>query len=226
MNHIGFIMDGNRRFAEKLSTMITLGHKQWGETLETVIGYCLDAGISYASFWALSRENILERSETELVYIYNLLRTKFPPMIERFQKADIVFEAVGDFWILPPDIRQIILDAIEKTACDTPKMTVIFALGYSGQDEIVRGVKRCIAEWIDPRGLDEKTFLTYLDTGRYPPPDLIVRTGGNIRHSGYFLYQSAYSEYYFTEKLWPEFDKAEFEKALTYYSWVKRNFGK
>lgn len=219
-------MDGNRRFAEKLSTIITLGHKRWGDTLEHVIEWCYNEGISYASFWALSKENILERSETEINYIYGLLREKFPPMIERFQKGNIVLEAIGDFWILPPDIRQIILGAIEKTACETPKMTVVLAIGYSGQDEIIRGVKRCIAEWIDPRGLDEKTFLTYLDTGRYPPPDLIVRTGGNIRHSGYFLYQSAYSEYYFTEKLWPEFDKAEFDKALTYYSWVKRNFGK
>lgn len=226
MNHIGFIMDGNRRYAEKLSTIVTLGHKRWGDTLEAVIWYCLDAGITYASFWALSKENILERSETEINYIYGLLREKFPPMIERFQKGNIVFEAVGDFWILPPDIRTILLDAIEKTASSTPKMTVIFAIAYSGQDEIVRGVKRCIAEWIDPNELDEKTFLTYLDTSRYPPPDLIVRTGGNIRHSGYFLYQSAYSEYYFTEKLWPEFDQWEFKKVLEYFAWVKRNFWK
>lgn len=226
MDHIGFIMDGNRRFAEKLSTIVTLGHKRWGDTLEQVIEWCYDEGISYASFWALSKENILERSETEINYIYGLLREKLPPMIERFQKGNIVFEAIGDLWILPPDIRTILLDAIEKTASSTLKMTVIFAIAYSGQDEIIRGVKRCIAEWIDPAGLDDKTFLTYLDTGRYPPPDLIVRTGGNIRHSGYFLYQSAYSEYYFTEKLWPEFDQVEFDKALMYYAWVKRNFGK
>ncbi len=226
MNHIGFIMDGNRRFAKKLSTAIMFGHKQWGETLEVVIGYCLDSGISYASFWALSKENILERSEAELNYIYTLLEQKIPSLVEKFQKGNICLDFVGDLWLLPSRIRILIHDALQATYSELPKMTVILALGYSGQDEIIRGVKQCISEWIDQSELDEKTFLTYLDTGRYPPPDLIVRTGGNIRHSGYFLYQSAYSEYYFTEKLWPEFDQEEFDRALTYYAWVKRNFGK
>lgn len=148
--------------------------------------------------------------------IYGLFREKFPKMIENFQSHHIQFEVVGDLWLLPSDVRTLVMEALEKTACETPRMTVIFALGYSGQDEIVRGVKRCIVEGIDPTTLNEKEFLTYLDTGRYPPPDLIVRTGGNIRHSGYFLYQSAYCEYYFTEKLWPEFDQEEFEKVLKY----------
>jgi undecaprenyl diphosphate synthase len=85
-------------------------------------------------------------------------------------------------------------------------------------------VKRCIAEGIAIEDLSEKEFLTYLDTGKYPPPDLIVRTGGNIRHSGYFLYQSAYSEYYFTDILWPEFDRQAYNDAITYFDTVHRNF--
>ncbi len=103
-------------------------------------------------------------------------------------------------------------------------MTFILALAYSGQDEIIRGIK----DWVASRGylepLDEKKFLTFLETGIFPPPDLIVRTGGNIRHSGYFLYQSAYSEYYFTETLWPDFKKEDLDQAMEYYDGIKRNF--
>lgn len=87
-------------------------------------------------------------------------------------------------------------------------------------------MRRVLVEGIDPKTLDEKTFLTYLDTGKYPPPDLIVRTGGQIRHSGFFLYHSAYSEYFFTETLWPDFGKGDFDKAIEFYNSIKRNFGK
>lgn len=87
-------------------------------------------------------------------------------------------------------------------------------------------MKRCISEGIDPTTLSEKGFLQYLDSGKYPPPDLIVRTGGNIRHSGFFLYHSAYSEYYFTETLWPDFDQEAFDKVIQYYDIIQRNFGK
>lgn len=226
MQHIGFIMDGNRRYAKKLSNLVTFGHKKWGDTLENVISYALEAQIPFVSFWALSKENILERSTEELGAIYTLIIEKFPKLVEKFIHAHIALEVVWDLWLLPSDTRMALIHAMEQTQNPTPKMTVILALGYSGQDEIVRGVKRAISEWVDPTTLTEKEFLTYLDTGRYPPPDLIVRTGGNIRHSGYFLYQSAYSEYYFTDVLWPEFDKWEFQKALSYFDGVKRNFGK
>ena len=105
-------------------------------------------------------------------------------------------------------------------------MTAILAVAYSGQDEIVRGIKKCISAGVDLLKLTEKEFLSYLDTGAYPPPDLIVRTGGRNRHSGYFLYQSAYSEYFFTDTLWPDFSAKDFEEALNSYRASERNFGK
>lgn len=105
-------------------------------------------------------------------------------------------------------------------------MKLILAFAYSGQDEIVRGVRRAIAEGVDPSTLDEKSLLAYLDTGRYPPPDLIVRTGGSIRHSGFLLYHSAYSEYYFTPTLWPDFGRSDFDQAIEQYNSTKRNYGK
>jgi ditrans,polycis-polyprenyl diphosphate synthase len=128
MQHIGFIMDGNRRFAKKLSTIVSLGHARGGDTLEAVIGYVFESNIAYASFWALSRENILERSEIELSAIYALIREKFPKMVKNFQANQIALEVVGDMWLLPPDIRDILFSAIDTTRTDTPRMTVIFAL--------------------------------------------------------------------------------------------------
>ncbi len=225
MQHIGFIMDGNRRWAKKLGNIVSFGHEKGWESIDRVLQMCLSAGISFVSMWALSRENITERSSEEVATIFNILRTKMPKLVELCKKHSIRFETVGDLWALPADIRGLLLDSIEATQGGTA-MTFILALWYGGQDEIVRATKRCLLEWVDPATLDEKTFLTYLDTGTYPPPDLIVRTWGNIRHSGYFLYQSAYSEYYFTDTLWPDFDQAEFDKAVSFYNSVKRNFGK
>jgi undecaprenyl diphosphate synthase len=105
-------------------------------------------------------------------------------------------------------------------------MTFILGIGYGGQDEVIRGIKNFIKQWGDVDTLNETSLLPYLDTGKFPPPDLIIRTGGDIRHSGYFLYQSEYSEYYFTKTLWPDFKKEEFYKAIDTLKGAKRNFWK
>ena len=225
LEHISFIMDGNRRWAKKLSNIASFWHANGGDNIERVLELCLNASIPYVSMWALSKENIIERDKWEISAIYDLIEKKVPRLVEKLIKNSIRFEIVWDLWLLPPYIRSILLDAIEQTETWS-QMTFVLAIGYSGQDEIVRWVKRCIAEWIDPKTLTEKEFLTYLDTGKYPPPSLIVRTGGSIRHSGFFLYQSAYSEYYFTPTLWPDFGWEDFSKALDFFAWVERNFWK
>ena len=225
MKHIGFIMDGNRRWAKKLSTIVSMGHAKWGDNIEPILKLCLDTQIEYVTFWALSKENILERSEEEVGAIFDLLRKKVPTLIKKLIEKSIRFELIGDMWLLPPDVRTILLDAIDQTK-DGTQMTCVFAIGYSGQDEIIRGIKRALSEGIDPKTLDEKSFLTYLDSSRYPPPDLIVRTGGSVRHSGFLLYHSAYSEYFFTETLWPDFGKTDFDQAVAFFNSTKRNFWK
>lgn len=225
LQHIAFIMDGNRRWAKKLSNIVSFWHASGGENIERVLELCSKDSIPYVSMWALSKENILERAKWEIDAIYSLIEKKVPKLVERLVQGSIRFEVVWDLRLLPAHIRSILLDAIDQTKSGQ-NMTFILAIAYSGQDEIIRWVKRCIAEWIDPKTLTEKEFLNYLDTGKYPPPSLIVRTGGSIRHSGFFLYQSAYSEYYFTKTLWPDFGKEEFERALDFFSWVTRNFWK
>lgn len=218
-------MDGNRRWATKLSNLATFWHEKWGDNIEKILMLCLDSEIEFVSMWALSKENILERSEIELAGIFQLFRDKIPKLVEKLIKNSVCLDIVGDLWLVPADIRTLLLESIEKTKGGI-RMTCIFAIGYSWQDEIIRGIKRALAEGIDPKKLDEKTFLTYLDTGRYPPPDLIVRTGGAIRHSGFYLYHSAYAEYFFTDTLWPDFGKDDFDRALESYNSTKRNFWK
>jgi undecaprenyl diphosphate synthase len=218
-------MDGNRRWAKKLSNIVSFGHESGWANVEKVLTLALEAGIPYTSMWALSKENIIERDPIEIATIFRLFEEKVPKLIPKLQKAGIRMEIIGDLWLVSPAVRTILLDAIEATKAGD-KMTFILAVAYSGQDEIVRWVKRAIAEGVDPQTLTEREFLTYLDSGRYPPPDLIVRTGGSIRHSGFYLYQSAYSEYYFTDTLWPDFGALDFEKALDAYALSGRNFGK
>jgi undecaprenyl diphosphate synthase len=225
LEHIAFIMDGNRRWAKKLSNIASFGHASGGDNVEKVLALALDAKIPYVSMWALSKENILERDKLEIDTIFGLFEEKIPKLIPKLQNAGIRLEIIGDLWLVPASIRTLLLDAMEATKTWT-QMTFVLAIAYSWQDEIVRAVKRCIAEWIDPKTLTEHEFLSYLDSGKYPPPDLIVRTGGSIRHSGFFLYQSAYSEYYFTDTLWPDFGPIDFQKALDVYALTGRNFGK
>lgn len=225
LKHIGFIMDGNRRWAKKISNIASFWHEKWWDNIENVLELCLGAHIEYVSLWALSKENILERSQVEIAGIFQLFREKIPKLVDKLIEKSVRLDIVGDLWLVPSDIRTLLLDSIERTK-NGAQMTCIFAIGYSGQDEIVRGIKRVIAEWIDPNKLDEKSFLTYLDTGKYPPPDLVIRTGGSVRHSGFFLYHSAYSEYFFTDTLWPDFGKEDFDQAVEFYNSTKRNFWK
>lgn len=225
INHIWFIMDGNRRWAKKLKNIVTLGHERGGDNIERVLELCINESIPYVSMWALSKENILQREINEINEIYWLIQKKVPKLIEKLIKNSIRLEVIWDLWLVPIEIRTILIDAIDKTS-QWNKMTFILAIWYSWQDEIIRWVKRCIAEWIDPKLLTEQEFLMYLDSGKYPPPDLIIRTGWSIRHSWFYLYQSAYSEYYFTETLWPDFGYQDLLKALDSYNSSKRNFWK
>ena len=225
MQHIGFIMDGNRRWAKKLGNVASFGHQNGFKKMENVFDMCLKAEIPYVSMWGLSKENITERSEEEIKTLFTIIRTQILSLGQTMKEKSIRFEIVWDLWLLPADVREVLLNTIELTK-EGVAMTTIFAVAYSGQDEIVRWIRRCMREGIDPENLTEKEFLQYIDTGSYPPPNVIVRTGGYVRHSGYFLYQSAYSEYFFTDTLWPDFSQKDFDAVIDFYSMQQRNFGK
>ncbi len=193
--------------------------------LDQTLELCVREGIEFVSFWALAKKNIEERSEDELSHIYALLKKEIVRLTPKMVAQSVKFETIGNLDLLPADVNAA-LDLARESTKDCTEHTCILAIGYGGQDEIIRATKRAIEEGIDPATLNEKSFLQYLDSGRFPAPDLIIRTGGDCRHSGYFLYQAEYSEYYFTETLWPDFSEEETYKALNSLKNAKRNFGK
>lgn len=223
--HLGFIMDGNRRWAKRHALATLLGHNRGADVMEEVIEYCLEDGIGTVSFWALAKKNVEERSQEELAYLYRIFIERVAKLRPKLFERDIRFRWIGNRAILPQDLVEN-LDAVQEESSRHASMTLVLAVGYGGQDEIVRAAKRAVAEGADPETLDEKSFAAFMDTGDLPPPDLIVRTGGDIRHSGYFLYQAEYSEYFFSDLLWPDFNRDEFDRAVSSLGAARRNFGK
>lgn len=218
-------MDGNRRWASKKKLPTLMWHKAGFDNAVKIIRYAgKKLGISHLTLWALSKENLIKRDPVELAGIIKLIE-KFEDLIPELQENNIKFETIGDIEKLP-ESSQAVLQKVKEETKNNVGMILVAALVYSGQDEIVRAVKKAVKSWIDIDSLDEKWFKKFLDTADIPAPDLIIRTGWDIRHSGFMLYDSDYSEYYFTQKLWPEFDEKELEKAVATLASAKRNFGK
>lgn len=232
--HIGFILDWNRRWATTRWLIKMLGHTAGVDNIENILDLCLWEKIEFVSMWILAKKNIENRSKEELKHLYSLFRTKIPAFLPNFIKKWIRFETVWDLNLLPDDIKIMLNDVKEKTK-HLNNMTFILGIWYGWQDEIVRWVKDYIKSNLEKiknkpekllEKLNEQSFSEYLDSWKFPPPDLIVRTGWDIRLSWYFLYQSEYSEYYFTKTLWPDFNEDEFYKAYLSLKWAKRNFWK
>lgn len=223
--HIGFIMDGNRRWAKQHLLKSFDGHRRGLGQFQSVVEACVLEGCTHASFWALAKKNIEERSADELAYLYDLIREMIAHFRVEAAQKNLSFGWIGNRTILPPDIVTLLDDAREETSQHTGMM-VIVAIGYGGQDEIIQGIRHLVSQGVDLASLDEKRFAECLSSGSYPPPDLIIRTGGTVRTSGYWLYGSEYSEWYFSDKYWPDFDHSELKKAIASFGGVIRNFGK
>lgn len=225
LQHIGFIMDGNRTWARNNFLPQLEWHRRWYANAENIIEYCLELKIPYVSFWWLSDDNILKRSEEEVAYLFDLLTRGIGWLVNKSIKKNIRLHFVGNYALLRRDC----LDAVAKAEKDTHSCTgmqVIFALWYGWQDEIIRAVRSLALDWYDMDSLVIDDLLGHMDTWAYPPPDLIIRTGWHMRHSGYFLFQSAYSEYAFSEKNWPAFDRKELDTILTDFYERTRKFWK
>ena len=233
--HVGFIMDGNRRWARKHQLEAMLGHGSGGDIVEDVVEWCLNEGIETMSLWVLSHANILKRDKKELAHIYSLLETRIPKLVPRLIEQGVRLGTIGDRSLLPESVCRVLYDAAWATK-DGTKMRCILAIGYGGRDEIIRGMWQLLSYYTSMssmktlreavKNLDEEYFRRYLDSGSYPDPDLIIRTGGDMRTSGYLLYGSEYAEYAFTETLWPDFSEEEFRTILANYHERQRNFGK
>ena len=225
--HIAIIMDGNGRWATKRALPRKAGHKAGAEALENIITAARELGLEHLTVYAFSTEN-WKRSEEEVGAIMDLLRLYLKNYFKKFLKDDVRLRVIGDISRLDKDIQEHILE-IEELSKEKTGLTVHIALNYGGRDEIRRAVTK-IAEDVAagilaPEAITEAVISDALDTAGTPDPELMIRTSGEERISNFLLWQIAYSEFYFSELLWPDFDKKELEKAIYYYQNRERRFG-
>lgn len=226
--HIALIMDGNGRWAKSHNRPRDYGHQQGAKALETVSLYADKIGLSHMTVYAFSTEN-WNRPADEVKGLMNLLRRYLKRNIKDAKKDNLKIRVIGDRLGLPDDIQKLIME-LEETTKDKNGMNLNIALNYGGRDEILRGIKKLLVDLdqkqVDLGAIDEESFAQYLDTATIPDPDLVIRTSGEQRLSNFLTWQSAYSEFYFTDCLWPDFNEKEFDKALEAYKNRDRRFGK
>jgi undecaprenyl diphosphate synthase len=221
--HVGIIMDGNGRWAELRGLPRIEGHRRGAERSNEIIEFSAELGLKILTLYAFSIEN-WQRPSSEVMTLMRLLELYLTKELNRLIKNDIVFKAIGEIWRLPEHIQVIIKETEENTASNKG-MTLVAALSYSGRNEILRAVKKALCSGDRPEELTEEVFDSYLDTAGLPPPDLIIRTSGEMRISNFLLWQGAYSELYFTDTLWPDFTKDELLLAIQDYQRRERRFG-
>ena len=240
LRHLAVIMDGNGRWAKKHHLPRLAGHRAGAESLDRTMHWCKEAGISYLTVYAFSTEN-WKRSKGEVAGLMKLLSHFIKAKEKELIKNGIAFRVIGRREDLSPKLQKEIAALEEKTKGGD--FTLVVALSYGGRDEIVRAAAKLVAQGrlgsnrvglgsaIESRvgeesiRVDEEAFANCLDTAGIPDPDLIVRTSGELRLSNFLLWQAAYAEFYFTDVLWPDFDKAEFDKAIASFSKRERRMG-
>lgn len=225
--HIAIIMDGNRRWARKRGLPTQLGHAQGVKALENVALACQKKGVKYLTVFAFSTEN-WKRSKEEVDYLMELLAKNISDFDKRFENKNVRIKLVGDKNGLPDKLVKGINEIEERTK-DKDGLTVNIAINYGGRAEIVNATKKMLEDIRNGKigeEINENTLSAYMYTKDDPDPDLVIRTAGEIRTSGFLTWQSVYSELYFTETFWPDFDEKELDKAIEEYNKRKRNFGK
>ena len=223
--HIGIIMDGNRRWAEKRGLTVNEGHAAGAKSLEKIINHCLGLGVKTLTVYALSTENWRKRTKEEVRGIFNLILRYFEERKKDYKKKGIKLGVLGEFQAFPRKVARAIGEIL-KIVKKHERLKVNLALNYGGRDEILNAIKKIIKEKVPPKRLNEKTFSHFLYTNGEPDPDLIIRTGGELRLSNFLLWQMSYSELYFTDTLWPDFNEKELDRAIADYQKRQRNFGK
>jgi undecaprenyl diphosphate synthase len=225
--HVAIILDGNGRWARKRMLARSFGHAEGARNVERICEDADSLGIKYLTVYAFSTEN-WKRSVEEVSAIMKLLRKYLSDSIERANKNDMRIRVIGERGRLDADIREKINELEEATKNNTG-LNFTIALNYGSRDEITRAFRKLAGEINAGRlsidDITEDSISACLDTAGIPDPDLLIRTSGEIRTSNFLQWQIAYSEFYFTEVLWPDFDKAELIKAVKYYSGRDRRYG-
>jgi undecaprenyl diphosphate synthase len=225
--HVAIIMDGNGRWAKRKHLPRSLGHKKGVEAVRNIVRVAGEIGLEAMTLYAFSSEN-WNRPEEEVSDLMGLLRQYIQSDIEEFVENGVRLKVIGNYKALDSDIVAMIDNAIERTAGNS-KMTLAVALNYGAQDEMLRAVQqiagRVKSGGLAPDAIGLGDIAGALDTADLPPLDLLIRTSGELRLSNFLLWQAAYSELYFTDALWPDFDGAELEKALQSFGHRERRFG-
>ncbi|MFW5945507.1 MAG: polyprenyl diphosphate synthase [Candidatus Natronoplasma sp.] len=219
--HVAVIMDGNRRFARQLGLEKESGHVKGKEKLEDMLEWCTDIGIKILTVYAFSTENF-KRDSKEVQHLMNLFNREFKRAADddRIHENEIRINAIGNIEKLPREVKDSIKYAEKKTK-DYDNYFFNVAVGYGGREEIIQGIQKIAIDVkegkLDVEDIDEKVFADRLYTSNFPDPDLILRTSGEERISNFLLWQSAYSELYFTDVYWPGFRKIDFLRAIRSY---------
>ena len=228
LQHIAIIMDGNGRWAAKRGMPRSFGNKKGAERVKEVVQTAGELGVKYLTLYAFSTEN-WQRSPDEVNDLMDLLRQYLKSELSELQKNGVRIVFIGEREMLPADIRSS-MRRLEDDTKNNAKMTVCIALSYGSRQEILQAVRKIatLAKRgdIKPEDIDDKMFSDMLYTQEIPDPDLVIRTSGEQRLSNYLLWQVAYAEFYFSEVLWPDFDRAELEKIIENFNKRERRYGK
>ena len=227
--HIAIIMDGNGRWATKRGLPRTAGHKAGAETFRRIATYCKNLGVQYLTVYAFSTEN-WKRSADEVGAIMGLLKRYLLEAVDTMEKDHIRLRFFGDMTPIAPELQALAHRTDEISDQLAPgDFQANICLNYGGRDEILRAARRfaaeCAAGEKQPEDLTDALFSTYMDSTGIPDPELIIRPSGELRLSNFLLWQCAYSEFYFTDALWPDFDEVELDRAIASYQARDRRFG-
>ncbi len=223
IRHVALIMDGNGRWAKQRGLPRIEGHRNGVKRVNEIIDAALELGLEAVTFYTFSMEN-WKRPESEVNALMRLLARYLRSEMKRLHEKNIIFKAIGRLEMLPSSVRKLLYQFQDLTKENTG-MYLISALSYGGRTEIVDAISKMIRDNVRPEDIDEDMVSSYLYTSGIPDPDLIIRTSGEMRLSNFLLWQSAYTEFYFTETLWPDFGREEFIKAINDFKRRERRFG-
>jgi undecaprenyl diphosphate synthase len=217
--HVAIIMDGNGRWAKKRMLPRAMGHKKGVEAVRNIVRAAGELGLEAMSLYAFSSEN-WKRPEDEVSDLMGLMRQFIKSDLDEFAANDVRLKIIGNYKALAPDIVEMLEEALARTAHNS-RTTLAVALNYGSQDELVRAARAAAVDG----AITAEAIEANLDTADMPPLDLLIRTSGEQRLSNFMLWQAAYAEFWFTETLWPDFDKAELARALNEFAGRERRFG-
>lgn len=223
--HVAIIMDGNRRWAEKRGLSIDEGHETGARNLENIVKRAEELGVRHLTVYTLSTENWRKRTKKEVHGIFSLILRIIREKREEYEAEGIKLFVLGNFQAFPRRVARAIAEML-NIVLKHERIKLNLALNYGGRDEIVKAIQEIIREGTPPEKVNEELVSRHLYTSGQPDPDLIIRTGGEVRLSNFLLWQMSYSELYFTDLLWPEFGPKEFDRAVVDYQQRKRRFGK